>query len=455
RRRVPRRPGAAALPAADALAAAAACAAAAGGGLVAALPLVPVLLAALNAAGGLYRPAPLTTALDDLPRLLGHTAVAWCAAGALLAPARPWTELLALITAHASLAAAARGAAHHARRRAARRSPRPALVVGTGPAGQRVAEVLAEHPEYGMRPVGLVGPVPRRLPGSAPLPVLATHRDVTEAIVRGAVRDAVFARRPEAALLRLFWTRGCTVWLVAAEPGAAGDEGWGWGWDLAAARRAAPGHLWGFACRRLDPPPGPRRAAARPARYAKRALDVAVAGVVLVLAAPLLGACALAVRLGDGPGVLFRQERVGKDGRPFVMLKFRTVRPGDEREAATRWSVAGDHRISPVGRWLRRTSLDELPQLWNVLRGDMSLVGPRPERPHFVERFSQVYPGYADRHRMPVGLTGLAQISGLRGDTSIEDRARFDNLYIETWSLWQDVRIMLRTTAACFRSGGS
>ncbi len=160
------------------------------------------------------------------------------------------------------------------------------------------------------------------------------------------------------------------------------------------------------------------------------------------------------MRLTDGPGVLFRQTRVGKDGRPFVMLKFRTLRPADDREAATRWNVADDPRLTRTGRLLRRTSLDELPQLWNVLRGDMSLVGPRPERPHFVERFSRAYPGYADRHRMPVGLTGLAQVSGLRGNTSIEDRTRFDNLYIETWSLWRDVQIMLRTTALCLRSGG-
>ncbi|WP_059010149.1 sugar transferase [Streptomyces specialis] len=453
-RRAPCRSAAAALCVADVPAAAAALRAA--DAHAAAVLLVPGLTAVLNAAGGLYRPAPMTTALDDLPRLLGHAAVAWCAAAALLAPARPWPELLALITAHASLAAAAPGGAHHARRRAARRRPRPALVVGTGPAGQRVADVLAQHPEYGMRPVGLVGPVPRRLPNSVPLPVLTTAREVGRAVVRGAVRDAVFARRPEEALVRLFWARGCTVWLVAAEPGAAGLAGatgiWG--------RGAVAGHLWGFACRRLDPPPGaagPRQpgTSAWSARWAKRALDVVVAATALTAAAPLFAGCALAVRLGDGPGVLFRQERIGKDGRPFVMLKFRTLRPGDAREAATRWSIAGDERITPVGRWLRRTSLDELPQLWNVLRGDMSLVGPRPERPHFVERFSRLHPGYADRHRMPVGLTGLAQISGLRGDTSIEDRARFDNLYIETWSLWQDVRIMLRTTAACFRLGGS
>ncbi|MBB1255997.1 sugar transferase, partial [Streptomyces alkaliterrae] len=195
--------------------------------------------------------------------------------------------------------------------------------------------------------------------------------------------------------------------------------------------------------------PGPAAA------LAKRALDVAAASLALLLTAPVLLACALAVRLADGPGILFRQERVGQGGRSFTLLKFRTLRPADALESATLWSVADDQRMSPVGRWLRRTSLDELPQLWNVLRGDMSLVGPRPERPYFVRQFSQRYSGYAERHRMPAGITGLAQVHGLRGDTSIEERARFDNLYIDTWSLWQDVRILLRTAVSLARPGGS
>ncbi|WP_053171504.1 exopolysaccharide biosynthesis polyprenyl glycosylphosphotransferase [Streptomyces sp. SBT349] len=402
-----------------------------------ALLTVLAVVAALNAAGGLYRAAPMTSALDELPRLLGHTAVAWCVAEALAPGAGAPVALAAVIAGHTAAATATRAVAHAARRRAWRRRPRPALVVGTGPAGERVALALAAHPEYGLRPVGLVGPVPRRLPEIAPLPVVTSSRDITRAIVRFAVRDAVFARPPEDALVRLFWARGCAVWLVAADPAAAAG---------------APGHLWGFGCRRLDPPPRPHR---RPGRLGKRGLDVVLACAALAVAAPVLAACAVAVRVADGPGVIFRQERVGEDGRPFTMLKFRTLRPADEREAASRWTVAGDPRLSAVGRLLRRSGLDELPQLWNVLRGDMSLVGPRPERPHFVERFSDIYPGYADRHRMPVGLTGLAQVSGLRGDTSIEDRTRFDNFYIETWSLWQDVRIMLRTTAACFRLGGS
>ena len=116
------------------------------------------------------------------------------------------------------------------------------------------------------------------------------------------------------------------------------------------------------------------------------------------------------------------------------------------------WSIdSDDPRLTGVGRWMRRLSLDELPQLWNIFRGDMSLVGPRPERPQFAERYARDVAGYDDRHRLPVGLTGLAQVNGLRGDTSIEHRARFDNAYIEGWSLWTDLKIVARTASEVLR----
>ncbi len=118
------------------------------------------------------------------------------------------------------------------------------------------------------------------------------------------------------------------------------------------------------------------------------------------------------------------------------------------------WSIADDPRVGPVGRFIRATSLDELPQLLNILRGDMSVVGPRPERPEFVEQFARRYPDYLSRHRAPAGLTGWAQVHGLRGDTSIADRARFDNYYIRNWSLWLDLRILARTlSTVVFRQG--
>ncbi|UGY90538.1 exopolysaccharide biosynthesis polyprenyl glycosylphosphotransferase [Streptomyces gobiensis] len=420
-------------------------------------PGLPIVVL-LNAHGGLYRPGLCGSALDELPTLFGRAAATWCATAAVLAAVRPerafgWAMLLSLVLVHSLLACAGRGAVHLGRRSADRRHPRAALIVGVGPAGRRLTSTLYEHPEYGMRPVGLVVPGPDQEPGAAnlpnlpdlSLPALTSVEDITRAVIQNTVRDAVFSCAPEAdpqaaALVQLFLAQGCTVWLVNCDPATG----------AATAGVPGAGHMWGFGCRRIDP--APRR---RPGVLGKRTLDLTVAALALVATAPLLLACALAVRLSDGPGVIFRQERIGEGGRRFVLLKFRTLLPADQHESATLWSVADDHRMSPVGRLLRRTSLDELPQLWNVLRGDMSLVGPRPERPYFVRQFSQTYPGYAARHRMPAGITGLAQVHGLRGDTSIEDRARFDNHYIETWSLWQDVRILLRTAASLVRLGGS
>jgi exopolysaccharide biosynthesis polyprenyl glycosylphosphotransferase len=186
----------------------------------------------------------------------------------------------------------------------------------------------------------------------------------------------------------------------------------------------------------------------------KRLVDVAFAATALLVASPVLLACGLAVRREGGPGVLFRQQRVGLDGRYFTLLKFRSMRPVVTAESATRSSIADDDRIGSIGRLLRKTSLDELPQLWNVLRGDMSIVGPRPERPHFVDQFATTFPRYLARHRVPCGMTGWAQVHGLRGNTSVADRARFDNYYIEHWSLWLDLKIVARTIAVVFNGEG-
>lgn len=185
-----------------------------------------------------------------------------------------------------------------------------------------------------------------------------------------------------------------------------------------------------------------------PARLIKRAFDIVSSSAALVVLSPVMATAALAVRIEGGPGVIFRQVRVGRDGRKFELLKFRSMTPANEAESQTRWNVAADNRIGTVGRFLRCTSIDELPQLWNIFRGDMTVVGPRPERPHFVEQFSTQFDRYSYRHRVQVGLTGLAQVSGLKGDTSIADRARYDNFYIENWSLWLDIKIIIRTFRA-------
>ena len=192
----------------------------------------------------------------------------------------------------------------------------------------------------------------------------------------------------------------------------------------------------------------------RPTWWVKRVVDIGVGVLGLLVTAPLLLVLAVAVVLESGRPVLFWQERVGLDGKLFRLCKFRSMRPRDEAESQTNWSIARDPRVGPVGRFLRRSSLDELAQLWNIARGDMSLVGPRPERPTFVRRFSDEHERYWARHRVPVGLTGLSQVNGLRGDTSIRERARYDNYYIANWTLWLDVKILLLTAREVLRGGG-
>lgn len=178
-------------------------------------------------------------------------------------------------------------------------------------------------------------------------------------------------------------------------------------------------------------------------RALKRGLDLVVASLVLLFAAPVMLLIALAIHLESQGPVFFLQERVGLDGKPFWMIKFRTMRPDAEQLGS--WTVQNDPRVTRVGRWLRRTSLDELPQLINVLMGDMSIVGPRPEQAHWVEQFRQQIPRYMRRHKEKAGLTGWAQVNGLRGDTSIEERTRYDLYYVENWSLLFDIKIILRT----------
>ena len=198
---------------------------------------------------------------------------------------------------------------------------------------------------------------------------------------------------------------------------------------------------------------GVRVRAARPTagRLAKRALDVTAALVLLALAVPALAVLAAVLKVRTGGPVLFRQVRVTGRGRTAVILKLRTL--SQHGDADTRWSV-DEQRVPAVERWLRGTHLDELPQLLNVLRGDLSLVGPRPERPYFAERFGAEIPGYRDRHRMRAGLTGWAQVNGLNGDTSIAERVRYDNHYIDNWSLRLDLVILARTVGLMARSLG-
>ncbi|MFI1923856.1 MULTISPECIES: exopolysaccharide biosynthesis polyprenyl glycosylphosphotransferase [unclassified Streptomyces] len=402
-------------------------------------PLLVALLVAATILLRPQRPRPVAGVLDELPTVCGRIAVAWLALGTLVAAWNP-AHALSVRTlvlgcaAQAAAGCAGRALVHLRHRRALLRRPHAALVIGPAATAQRVAAAVLRHPRSGVQPVGIVA---ERPDGADGLPVLTTGQEVQRALIQNGVRDVLCVhpavRTVQGPLLRALAESGCTVWEIDADtPSYASRE-----------------QLAGFSCRRLD------MGARRRGSLGKRLLDIAVSGALLLLLSPLLAVCAVVLRLTDGPGVVFRQERIGKDGRPFTLLKFRTHRPVDEHEAATRWSVAGEREMSRFCRFLRQTSLDELLQLWNVLCGDMSLVGPRPERPYFVGQFSQTYPGYAARHRMQTGITGLAQVQGLRGDTSIEDRARFDNAYIDNWSLWQDICILLRTAAALVRPTGS
>jgi exopolysaccharide biosynthesis polyprenyl glycosylphosphotransferase len=394
------------------------------------------VVASLGVCGG-YRPRISLQLLPEVPTLVTRSAVAvlLClplAAGGLGQPLL--RQVLATAAALCVSRALAYGVIRWARRRRTLRET--TLIVGAGPVGLKLARLMRERPEYGLEPIGFVDEP--STDGDLPLPylgpvhhlesVLATF-DVQRVVVAfGRVREADWV-----SILRTAVVNDVEIHVVPrffdigmTSAGAGTDQ------------------IWGIPLWRV------RRSVLHTAAWrAKRVFDVALAGLAVVVCAPLLGLLALAVRLSSPGPVLFRQCRIGQDGRRFDLLKFRSMRTS--HDGASSWAATAEHQTT-VGRWLRRTSLDELPQLWNVIRGDMSLVGPRPERPLFAERFSADIAGYRDRHRLPVGLTGWAQVHGLRGDdTSLAERARFDNSYIEGWSLWLDVVILLRTVGAVIR----
>ncbi len=183
-------------------------------------------------------------------------------------------------------------------------------------------------------------------------------------------------------------------------------------------------------------------------RLLKRLFDLALTLALLAPSLPLMAVIAVLIRRDSKGPVFFRQERCGQGRRPFKIIKFRTMRPDAETRTGPVWATENDPRCTPIGRFLRRTNLDELPQLFNVLRGEMSLVGPRPERPHFVEKFKTDVPQYMLRHLVKPGITGWAQVNGLRGNTPLEARIRHDLYYIENWSILFDVKILILTLFA-------
>ncbi len=330
---------------------------------------------------------------------------------------------------------------------------RRTLIVGAGRVGQLIAGRLLSDPTLGTVPIGFLDADPLELEGrAAQLPVYSWP-DAERLLAGGEVDHVIiaFSTADHDRLLdlaRRCWERRVSVSVV---PRLFEVEG----------ERAVTEHLGGL--------PIVEIAQRDPKGWqfqVKYAIDRVVAAALLVVISPLLLAAAVAVRLSLGRPIFFRQLRVGQDGHVFTMLKFRTLHEvtGVDAEADADWAaeelgemVAGhtplDSRSTRVGAFLRRTTIDELPQLWNVVCGDMSLVGPRPERAAYVDRFEDRLYRYRDRHRVKSGLTGWAQVHGLRGNTSLRDRVEWDNHYIENWSPWFDVKILLMTVTAVVRQG--
>ncbi|HID77077.1 MAG TPA: undecaprenyl-phosphate glucose phosphotransferase [Planctomycetaceae bacterium] len=311
-----------------------------------------------------------------------------------------------------------------------------AVIVGSGRHGQRVARTIQNNSWTGLEPVGFVdcpdGPEPALLPRLGSL-------DELPAIVEKHRIDHVFVALPLSRygelpkVYRAVSDVLAEVQLVPDIPSITG-----------ARLRMLEIDRVPFLSLRENPQEGW-------GRWAKRLMDLALGSAALVMAAPVMLALTAAIKLTSRGPVLYRQRRTGLGGRDFQMFKFRSMRVDAEAETGPVWARPDDGRCTSVGRFMRRWSLDELPQLFNVLAGDMSLVGPRPERDVFVERFRQQLPGYAQRHWVKAGMTGWAQVNGWRGNTSVRHRLRCDLDYIANWSLALDLKILLMTIWRGFR----
>ncbi|HVE69585.1 MAG TPA: sugar transferase [Solirubrobacteraceae bacterium] len=321
----------------------------------------------------------------------------------------------------------------------------PALIVGAGEVGNHVARRLMSRPEYGLEPVGFIDPDPVPVDGGRAVPVMGGLDDLDEVLeVTGAGHVIIaFSSLPDRLLLplaRVCVARGTPVSLVP---------------------RLFESVNLRFVLQHVGGMPLVSLGAVDPKGWQfaiKHGVDRVVALLTLIALWPVFAITALAIKI-DSPGpVLFRQRRVGRDGHEFDLLKFRSMRlprdPDDgfrPRNGHAPGGVEGRDRRTLTGRLIRRLSIDELPQLLNVLRGEMSLIGPRPERPEYVSLFCEDLHGYTARHRVKAGITGWAQVHGLRGQTSLADRVEWDNHYIENWSLWLDLKITIMTFAAVLR----
>lgn len=319
-----------------------------------------------------------------------------------------------------------------------------ALIIGSGPVLSQVITRMRQVPEYGVRPVGVLNDV-RPMTDLHEVPYFGSTKNL-ELAVRATGAEELIVAPSSAAEEELVHTAQAAQKLgmrVRVVPRMMDIVGSGTSIE----------HIGGIPLMVLChvDPKGWQFAV-------KHALGRVLAAIGLLVISPVFLTLALLVRLSSPGPVFFRQERIGRDGKVFECLKFRSMRPvGPAKEAfelkagSAPGGVEGDDRRTAVGKFMRRTSLDELPQLLNVMRGDMTLIGPRPERPEFVDLFEMQVRRYGDRHRVKAGITGWAQVHGLRGQTSIADRAEFDNYYIENWSLLLDFKILLLTVLAVLR----
>jgi len=420
------------------------------------LLLMPPLIVLLSLVRDVYRTRIRALVLDAVAPIVSAVSVAAMAVwvgGRVIAGVDPSEPAWIRAWAFSLIAVGVgRGTLYTLQRwaRSRRMVGKPVLILGAGVVGTQLARRLQSSPEYGLVPVGFLDESPRSVEeaGRRDIPVLGTVDDLDRAVERTSVKNLIVAFSSVAdvrvsRLVQRCQELGLKVSVVPRMFETINDR--------VAYDTVGGIPLLSFSS--VDP---------RGWQFAvKHALDFALAALALIVLSPLLLAIALLVRLTSPGPVLFRQARVGRDGRRFDLYKFRSMRePAPHEDAIAEafeldsgtapGGVEGEDRRTPIGRLLRSSSLDELPQLLNVLRGDMSLVGPRPERPEFVEQFRQDIDRYADRHRVKSGITGWAQVHGLRGQSSLTDRVEWDNYYIAHWSLALDLKILLLTAKALF-----
>ena len=403
------------------------------------------IIVAVLAFTGAYRPHLTLSLLDTLPRLALASTLAALATALVLTPNGTLAGAAKLAAVTLLAVVLSRNATYVVERflRRKLRGGRRTVIIGGGTVAKILADSIVTEPSSGLQLIGLLDDSPHaETARNGNVPITPLRGNLREYLTTHYIDTAVlaFPHAVDGAVihaLRECDRIDCEIFIVPRL------------WEMTAVTGDME-HIGTVPLKKF------RRAAHRSFLWrVKLWMGRVLSAGMLVALAPTLLAIAGAVYFSDRSApVLFRQKRVGLDDRVFELLKFRTMNPANDHESATHWCIAHDARIGRLGRILRATSLDELPQLWNVIRGDMTLVGPRPERPHFVDKFRATVPNYEARHRVPTGITGWAAVNGLRGDTSIGNRTRFDNYYIENWSMWFDVKVLLLTVVAVVRLGG-